>query len=119
MPASDEFPRGITINASVGSGVNFQVTFPACPGIAWVITDIDISAYEAAANSGVGSVISTTLGASGPEGLVSLPSNAVVGQSAEWSWHGECAGEVGQALSVNALNVVGVEMFGSATAKAI
>lgn len=42
MPASDEFPRGTTVSADGGLA---QVTIPAVPGVAHVITDIQAGAY--------------------------------------------------------------------------
>jgi len=42
MPASDEFPRGLSL-AGQASNAALSLTFPAIPGISWVLTDIDLS----------------------------------------------------------------------------
>lgn len=51
MAANDEFPRGIEIPSAVVGGGGNSVSFPATPGIAWILTGITIDMLVAAAVS--------------------------------------------------------------------
>jgi hypothetical protein len=51
MAADDELPRGWTQNSLYNNGGNDFITYPAIPGISWVLTQIDanISVYPGGA----------------------------------------------------------------------
>lgn len=76
MPASGELPRGVSLTANVLSG-NSTVTFPAIPGIAWVLTSA-----HAAGNSGYTGAYSVALVVNGAT-LDSFSGEAAVASQAQ------------------------------------
>lgn len=52
MAANDEFPRGLTQTSAPAFGAVASVTFPAVPGISWVLTNVDATVYSNVASTG-------------------------------------------------------------------
>jgi hypothetical protein len=104
VAAADEFPRGLWLQSSVNGSGTASVTFPAAPGVAWVLTDIDALTVNGSTVP-VAWAIFTNIGPGPgvPEGVVSAAA-AVAGQSApkdEWSWSGQVQQTLGAAVTVN------------------
>lgn len=54
MAANDEFPRGCNQVSGLAVNTAAGITYPAIPGISWVLTELDGSAYwDGAGNSNV------------------------------------------------------------------
>lgn len=118
MSADDDFPRGFTQTTGIIITAP-TITFPAVPGIAWVLTDIEALGYEyQSGTGGLGSVVTTSLNNSGPTGLVAIPSGSPipVGSNGEWSWHGKAPGPVGVALTITMAVAPNYEVCLTATA---
>lgn len=116
MAANDDFQRGVTLSSSSPSGPSGNtITFPATPGIAWVLTDIN-----AVCDSGIASAynmpISTSLGTNGPQGTISFTVATGAIESGQWSWSGRVAAVVGAALSISIASVANAAGYLTATA---
>lgn len=114
MAASDELPRGLTLNVST-VGTNAVVTFPATPGVSWVLTEVHAIVFLTT-TIGAGQVVTTTLpSGTGPLGVVGCASSGA-GTTIEYDWSGEAAQAPGTALTVTLPIAAGMEGFLTATA---
>jgi hypothetical protein len=107
VAANDELPRGVTLSASSGASSGVTVTFPASPGISWVLTDIDVICWSGSGSPGhylMG--ISTSLGT--PVAQIAVDNNTGTAVTGEWTWSGKVAGALGAALTVTITNVANV-----------
>ena len=102
MAAADDLPRGLVLGA--GPAYQPSVTFPACPNVSWVLTEIDVDFYAVAAAAAENitctiSVLSNGIALAIVGAIVAYAPN---GQSAfdSWSWSGKAAGQPGQNLEV-------------------
>src|SRR5215472_10620233 len=97
MAADDELPRGLTLTATV-TGTAAAVTFPAAPGISWVLTHVDaLAASNSGAIAGTFNVQATAGGSTLAEGLLANDVNWTV---EEWTWDGKDAAPIGQAITI-------------------
>lgn len=99
MAASEEFPRGMWLVDNRGDGPNAaSVTFPASPGIAWVLAQIDAILWVNSAGTFTSNVL-TNLPNALPITFMGGPASAL--QSFEWTWSGQIATPNGAALTVS------------------
>lgn len=98
MAANDEFPRGPTLS-NQSSGGQASVTFPAVPGLSWVLTDIDAIAASGSTGNYAFSVV-TSIAPSAPIGFVSFGVGSAVQSSDEWTWSGQLCAPIGELLIV-------------------
>lgn len=104
MAADDEFPRGLVQSGGSVASAALTITFPATPGIAWVLTHVDYSLLFGAGTVGptnIDQLVVTSLTTSGPQFFVggTQPTNEYF--SAEDSWDGQAAAPAGSALTVS------------------
>jgi|SRR5215469_16087329 len=117
MAANDEFPRGLPQAVSEPTNVQAVLTWPASPGIAWVLTEMSASA------DAIGETLNeqTTITASAGAGSLPL---ARIGlavdtnqQQNDASWSGQWVGPPGAALTVQfSTGFSGAQQFLSASA---
>jgi hypothetical protein len=100
MPANDEFPRGLTLKNQPAAGGQASITFPAIPGIQWILTEVNVSSIVV---GGLGNNIGLTCDVSAIQTLFFL---AAPVSTPAWtlgpggSWTGKIAPPVGQGLIV-------------------
>lgn len=112
MAANDELPRGWTQQAGQSSGASETITFPAIPGIAWVLT-----AAQAVGNSGYTGVYSLQLEINGVVyDVASGNAQNSVDALANVSWSGQLAFPVDTAVAVSAVESGGLNVAMSAAA---
>lgn len=115
MTASTEFPRGVVVGQTAGSGVANTITLPSLGvQLAWVLTHIDAMAFDGAAGSASTQTVNTNI-LGGPTGFLVL--TGVVGDSTSWSWDGEIMQVPGSSLvvaisaQVNVADALNIEAF--------
>ena len=100
MPAADEFPRGVTlINFNFSAG-QATVTFPASPGISWVITDI-IGKLTNSSAAGYSAQIQDNYGRTFLIFIVNVGSTTATVDSASWAGKVTYPPGIGPAFNVN------------------
>lgn len=100
MAANDDFPRAQTLSADPGTNAQAVITFPASPGIEWVVEEIDWAAYatgETIAQSGNIIVITNQLTLEVGKFFVIATGGL---QMNPGSWSGQIPGGVGNSLVV-------------------
>lgn len=109
--AADEFPRGLTLWAEPGLGNQALLTFPAIPGVSWILSDVDaVAVSQDATFSHIINVQAYFMGGA-PVLLnttVSL-SQAAAGDlvQTEWTWSGKQGGVMNSQLFVGFNTAVG------------
>lgn len=108
MPANEELPRGLALTAEALAGPSgITVTYPAIPGIAWVLTAIDAIAYSGSGSPGHYFLdVTTSMGT--PAGKIVVENNAGVNAEGEYTWSGQAVSPVGAALTITISNVANV-----------
>lgn len=94
MAADDEFPRGLSQSVGLTSG-QVSLTYPATPGIAWVLDSWEIFAIVVLAASGLWTVTATAVGQTLSDMAVNL---GTLGDSITDSGTSEIAAAVGNSL---------------------
>jgi hypothetical protein len=110
LAANDDLPRGWQQFANAGSTIEPTITYPAVPGVAWVLTHVDAAIWgTAAADVEIvtvnGTQIPLVLGA------------AAAGDTASGSWDGKLGFPPGAAVVV-ALSGAGANRFANLGASA-
>ena len=115
MAANDEFPRGLALTQTPATSSGASISYPATPGIAWILTDLAASMYTGGgiANGATGIAVNgVTIGGT----VMSLDNSAGGNASSGASWSGKLAGAVGAALTITTVGVVNAAQFLTASA---
>lgn len=105
MSANTDLPRGVVLSSSPGLGNAASVNFPACPGLAWVVTDIYLGAFNASNATDYATGIAVT-----PIGFLNLNNigeivvlhNAGGNAFSDWTYKGKpVIAAVNQAINIS------------------
>lgn len=98
MTANADFPRGLWLTTQqVTGGSIASVTFPALPGLSWVLSEIHAIASTSVATS-YSSLVTVTSGYI--VGVIVLNSPAAGGAQAAWDWVGKITYPTNTAVAV-------------------
>lgn len=97
MTANDELPRGLNLSEQAASGAVPSVTFPATPGISWVLTHADLTNCEI---TGVSSIAFLEINGVSV-GMSVTDSSTSPSTGATATWDGHMAFPVGNAVTVS------------------
>lgn len=96
MAANDELPRGWQQFSDVGSTNAPSIIYPACPGVAWVLTDLAYSIFGAAGATAEGVTVN------GAQWPCVAGVDGTAGSNSTSTWSGKYAFPIGTAVTISA-----------------
>lgn len=100
MAAADELPRGVTLGSNPGVNGQASVTFPAIPGLAWVLTAVNWYAWALGETLNQQAVVEVLSGSNTLvlDSAILIPDTNL--QKDSGSWQGQYPGPASNALEV-------------------